>query len=244
RSEKIKLDKYLNVSDTNISDLFDKIIEGYRTGKDISKLLEKVKHERMALLRAGIRAINQGAPYFKISKSQMAYYLLKMIFDQDWKMVFKNLLIELYNEKTNYPIHFVAGVSRIYREYTDKANEWIEELIGNMDNEEIVSLISEMNNEELVLKLKRQIMFIARDDVGKNKSNAISALSSIWNDEDVIKLLIVLLKRKDEETQNQILNALILKGKISNQNLFEQIKEIEKTTANPYIRNLAKRLIG
>lgn len=243
--EKIKLDKYLHASDFNLTDMFERIIRAYQRKEKTDNLLERIKHERMSLLRSGIRAVNNGLPHLKISKNRIAYYLVKMILDQDWRIVFKNLVTETYNLKTKHPLPLIVGINKAYYEQKKKFEEWTTELIINIDNEEIISLINEMHNDELTRALKKQLMLIARDDVGNNKNNAIHSLIDILNeDADIAKLFRILLRRNDPETQIYVLHAISLKKKIENKDLIEQIKELDKKTGNSHIKTLIKRILS
>ena len=102
--KRLKLDKYLHTSDFNLSDVFERVIKAYMNKEDAKEILEKVKYERIALLRAGIRAMQRGLPHLNLSKNRIAYYLAKMLLDQDWNIAFKTLIretnnLQLENEK-------------------------------------------------------------------------------------------------------------------------------------------------
>lgn len=241
----IKLDKYLHASDFNITDIFERIVKAYQRGEDPKKLLEKIKYERMSLMRAGIRAMQRGLIHLKISKKMIAFYLARIILDQDWKIVFNNLIRESYDGKTKHPLCLVVGMNKSYSKYKEKFTLWISDLVVDLNNEEVLSLVHEMHNKELVASLKKHLILIARDDVGKNKDNAINALVNIAKDDpDIIRLLALILKRPDEEAHGFVLYALLTKGKVKNPRLIEEITKLDSRTKNPHIKNLIKRLLG
>lgn len=239
-----KLDKYLHASDMNITDVFERMIKAYIDGENVEKRLEKYKHERIALLRAGIKTMERGLPHLNISKNRIAYYLILMNFQMDWKMTFQKLIAETYNKKTKHPLPLIVGMNQIYGEQKGKFNEWIEELIIDLNNEEVLALVREMDNKELIMNLKKHLMLIARDDVGENKENAVYAIAELVNDdENIAKLFAIMLKRPDEETQAVILNAVAMK-KINSKELIEEIKKLGEKTKNSSIKNIIKRILG
>lgn len=240
--KKLKLDKYLNSSDYNCTDIFENIVRQYMSGKNISQELEKIKHERMMILRAGIKATETGLPYLKLSKAKIGYYLIQIIFDMKWEMLFKNLVSETYNPKTKHPFHLILSMNMAYGKNKDIFEEYAEEMLIDINNEEILSLIAEMGNKNLSKKLKKHLILIARDDIGKNKKNAVFALSIIADeDEDIANFFEGILKRADPQTIIFILNALSINKKIKHKGLLEIVNELKKNS-NPYIQKIAQTM--
>jgi hypothetical protein len=242
--KKLKLDKYLNSSDYNSTDIFENLLRYYKSGKDVKPELEKVKHERMAILRAGIKATETGLPYMKMSKGMVGYYLIMIIFEMNWEMLFKSLVSETYNPKTKHPFHLILSMNMAYAKKTEIFEDYIEEMLVDINNEEALSLVAEMCNKNLSKKLKKHLMLISRDDIGKNRKNAIAALSQIADeDEGIAGFFESMLKRADEQTIIFILNALSTNKKIKNNALLEAVRELTKNK-NPYIQKIAQIMVG
>ncbi len=243
--KRVKLEKYLNTSDFNLTDLFERIVKAYKNNEDVKKILEKIKHDRMSLLRAGIRSMQNGMPHLKITKSTIAEYLIRMTFDKDWKDVFKHLIVETYNRKTKHPLHLIIGMNKIFKKKEIIFSSWISEFLLDIDNEEFISLINEMHNDRLTEKLKKHLMLIAKDDVKNNKKNAIGSLVDIVEkDAEVLKFFIFIFRKRDDEGHKFILEYLVLKKKIENEELLEEIKNLQSKTDNPHLKNLIKRIMN
>lgn len=243
QEKKIKLDKYLIGSDYSIVDFLEKLLVGCRRKQDLKEEIEKIKHERMTLLRMGIKMIEEGAPYLDMKRNEIAYCLLKIILDQEWKPLFKMLIMETYNRKTKHPLSLLVALNQIYGEKKEIMDNYLAEFIGDIDNEEALAIVSELHNPELSRSLKKYLILIARDDIGKNKEYAIHTLAIILDDEDVIKLFKYIIKSFNEEGKSYVLHAIATMGKDKGKKLEQELKELNEKTRNAYLKTLIKRIL-
>jgi len=249
--KKPKLDKYLSDSDSNLTDLFEKIIMEYINGNDPSKLLEDVKYNRITLMRAGLKAIDSGLAHLKISKNRIAYYLIKMIVCQNWKLVFKKIIVETSDKNLKNLPQMIIGIDKYYSDNKnknkmciDRINNWVNEMILNIDNKEILALLSEIENQDIIESAKKELMLIAREDVGENKKNAINAIAKISaKHTDIIRLFKYLLISKVDNVKVQTLHAMLHNGvKVTDKITIDRLEEVYKNTNNAHIKTLVERL--
>lgn len=244
QEKKLKLDKYLIASDYSLADFLEKLLKGCKRKQDLKEEIEKIKHERMTLLRIGIKMIEEGAPHLDMKRNEIAYCLMKIILDQEWKPLFKMLIMETYNRKTKHSLSLLVAFNQVYKEKKEIINNYLTEMVGDIDNEEVLSLISEVHNPELSKALKRYLILIARDDIGKNKEYAIQALAIILEDEEVLRIFRYIIKSFSEEGKAYALHAIATVGKENGKKLEQELKELNEKTRNAYLKTLIKRILG
>ncbi|MBN2478375.1 hypothetical protein JXB01_03745 [Candidatus Micrarchaeota archaeon] len=243
--KKINLSKYLENSDYNLSGVLEKILLAYKKEQDIRKELEKLKHERMALFRIALRNIESGGEIEKklrMGRTDIAYYSILVLLDMEWYDVFSKMVTETF-KKEGHPPQIIVAMNKAFQKNKEKFIEFIEEMITDIDNEEVISLVSEMGNKDLVSSLKKELIFIARDDIGKNKSNAIHSLSLLCGDREVVETYKKILSGPLKEGKEDVLNSLMLCKKIDEE-LLNLLKEMVPKEKNAHLVSLMKRIIG
>lgn len=207
------LDKFGLSPDTNIRDLFWKIMGSYAAAKKPGVDLDTLEHDRFALMRVSISVLsNPEGENFGLPPRFTSSYSIMMMIDGKWDDVLAEFLELALDNKLRIREYVINSLKKLIGQ--EKYGGEIFSLLGAMLRKTASSpialeYIAQINEPELSRTLKKELIIFARGDIGKNQQNAIKAISEIKDEPDVIKSFIVLLSHWDKEARLSAAKALV-----------------------------------
>lgn len=207
------LDKFGLSPDTNIRDLFWRIMGSYAAAKKPGVELEKLEQDRFALMRVAVSVLsNPEGENFGLPPRFTSSYSIMMMLDGGWEDVLAEFLEIALDKKLRIREYAAASLKKLTAQ--EKYREGVFALLGAMLRKTsaapvALEYVAQINEPELSRSLKKELIIFARGDIGKNQQNAITAISEIKDEPDVIKSFIVLLSHWDKEARLLAANALV-----------------------------------
>lgn len=197
--KKIGLSKFGLSPDVNIKDVFWKIMGSYAATKKPGAELSEMGNDRFALMRAALSVLS--SPHvdeYGLAPRFIAMYSLMMMADGGWKDAFAEFLVKGAEGRQEGEIaqalRRLLGTEKYRQPVIDSLTGMLR---GRGTGGVALVYIAALEEPGLVRTLKKELMIIARGDIGDNQLNAIKAISLIKEDEDVRKSLIILLSHWD-----------------------------------------------
>lgn len=210
--KKIKLDKFGLRPDINPRDVFWKIMASYAATKKPGMDLFSLQNEMYSFIRISLSAISDpGSEQYGLAPKFIAQYTMMMLIDAKWEDGFTEFLILSGDQKEEAKASITLGLKKLieqeeYREVT------IHTFAGILRGRESVGValeyIAKMESVQLIEAVKKELVIVARGDIGENQLNAIKAIKVIKADPEVKKSFIVLLSHWDMETRMATVEAL------------------------------------
>lgn len=210
--KKLVLDKFGLPPDVNIRDIFWKIMASYAATKKPGVDLSKMNHEIVALLRVALTVLsNQSSEHYGLSPRFVVHYTMMMIVDGGWDNAFVDFLLLSSDQKGDVKREITNGLNKMITQerYGQEVTKYFTTMLRRRDSAGIaLEYIAALKNVELVKVLKKELVIMARGDIGENQFNAIKAISLIKEDDEVKKSLIVLLSHWDVQTRKEAADIL------------------------------------
>jgi hypothetical protein len=244
------LEKYASRPDINIRDTFWAIMAAYATRKNMKNDIRIFSSSKVALMKIALSILkNPESAYYGLSLTFTVLYTLMMMLDGEWVEEFKEFLNIAYREKTglNTIVRALKKLSANH-EYVEQLIRYFRSMILSPEYvESALFYINEMKTRAIVEGMKKEIMIIARNDVDITQRNAMSCLSLIKDEQDVLTLLAQLLAHWDAETRKHA--AILLKDAVSDDVLkiakaqfdVENNLEVKKLLSRIIKRNLKEK---
>jgi hypothetical protein len=210
--KKIPLSKFGLSPDINIRDVFWKIMASYAATKKPGIELSTLENDRFALMRAALSVLSSPhGEQYGLAPRFIAAYTLMMLLDGGWKDALAEFLGRGMEEG--------GAVTEIIAAALDKlaANEEHKELLGGClsamirdkdGNAVAVAYLAAMKDAAFASRMKKELIIIARGDIGQNQLNAISIISRMKDDREVKDALVVLLTHWDDGARLAAAEAL------------------------------------
>lgn len=210
--KKLVLGKFGLPPDVNIRDVFWKIMASYAATKKPGIDLSTMSHEVVALLRVAITVLaNQNSESYGLSPRFVVYYTMMMIIDGGWDNAFVDFLVLSSDQKQEVKKEIANGLKKMITQekYGQGVTTHFTTMLRKRDSAGIaLEYIAALKNVGLVNVLKKELIIMARGDIGENQFNAIKAISLIKEDEEVKKSLITLLSHWDAHTRKEAAETL------------------------------------
>ncbi|MBI5227720.1 HEAT repeat domain-containing protein [Candidatus Micrarchaeota archaeon] len=247
-TKKLKLDKFGLSPDTNIRDVFWKIIGSYATTKKPGLELKDLDEDRFALMNAARSVLS--SPHnnsYGISERFLVNYCLMMMLDANWIDALAEFFDKAYSDrnKGNVLRKVVLCLRKLllHEQYRAQIEECLKELLrNNSTNGMALTYLSQIEDKKLVEVMKKELIIIARGDIGENQINAIEALGVLKEDEEVWKSLIMLLSHWDE--QARLSAAIVLKEIKGNEEVKSAAAKRLESETDPEIRKILGKILG
>jgi len=210
--KKPNLDRFGLAPDINIRDLFWKIMASYAATRKPGVDLATLTHDRFTLMRIALTTlVNPNSGQYGPAPRFIATSTLMMLLDGGWKDAFIELLSEAYESKSDVRKDIATAMRKLLQQdYKAVITESLSSMLRAKETCGVaLSYIPDIGDPELARALKKELVIIARGDVGANQLNAIKAITLINDDEDVRKSLIVLLSHWDAEARLAAAKALV-----------------------------------
>jgi hypothetical protein len=135
-----------------------------------------------------------------------------MLLDGGWLDAFVEFLEVALQKKFGIKNQVIASLEKLMGQETYK--ELIFTVLGEMLRRNETSgaaleYIADLGSRDLALALKKELIIFARGDIGENQQNAIRAISSIRDEDDVKKSFMILLSHWDREARMAAALALV-----------------------------------
>ncbi len=208
---KIPLAKFGLSPDTNIRDVFWKIMASYAATRKPGVELSVIENDRFALMRAALSVLSSPhGEQYGLAPRFIAIYTAMMLLDGGWKDAFTELL-ERGLEESEVAKVLSSALQKLAAndEHREKLGEYFSAMIRGRDSNAVaVAYLAGMKNVEFAGRMKKELIIIARGDIGQNQLNAISVISGMKEDAEVKRSLVMLLSHWDESTRLAAAEAL------------------------------------
>lgn len=212
KQKKMGLGKFGLSPDANIRDVFWKIMGGYAAAKKPGVELSSLSNDRFALMRVAASVLSsQHGEQFGLSPKFIAQYSLMMMIDGGWDDALAEYLETACEKKLGIKGDVAAALKRLAAQerYGKAIGESLSQMVRGRESGAVaLEFIAEVGSRELVLALKKELMIIARGDIGQNQLNAIKAITIISEDEEIRKSLVILLSHWDTQARFAAAEAL------------------------------------
>ncbi|MFH1394150.1 MAG: hypothetical protein ABII71_06590 [Candidatus Micrarchaeota archaeon] len=208
-----ELDKFGLMPDANIRDVFWEMMGSYAATKKPSRNLSELDNDRFAMIRVAVTVLdNPQSHHYGLSPGFVARYTAMMLLDGKWSDAFAEFLKDCKESRGKADSYLISSFKYVWREpeYQPLVVESFRNMLRSRNGAPIgLYFVAQMKNRELISALKRELVILARGDVGENQLNAIAALALLSNDPDVIKTLQVLLAHWDAEIRKLAATCLL-----------------------------------
>ena len=200
--KRVGLSRFGLAPDTNIRDVFWKLMASYADSGKPGMELSTLEHDRFSLMHAALSVLSgkQGEQDGLAPRAIAAYSIMMMV-DGGWKDALRSFLSEGADETAvrGEIVHALKGLLGAYREAISEACTAM--LRGREDTSAGLSYLAGIGDAELSRALRKELIIIARGGIGEDQMNAMGAISLIKEDEDVKKSFIILLSHWDAQTR-------------------------------------------
>ncbi len=206
------LSKFGLSPDSNIRDVFWRIMASYSATKKPGIDLKELEPDRFALMSAAISVLR--SPHVRdygLSPRFIVNYTVIMMLDGGWEDAFTEFLVKSSEGKEELQKNVALALRRQLEngEHGGWLRQYFKALLRQSSmNPMALRFIADIDDKELVASLKQELMIIARGDIGQNQLDAIGAISALKDDQDVKKTLIILLSHWDAEARRGAAEAL------------------------------------
>lgn len=239
-----QLSRFGLAPDTNIRDVFWKMMGSYAATKGPGMDLSAMEQDRFALMRVALSVLSR--PHnesFGLSPRFIARYSLMMMLDGDWM----DALTEFLGKGTDPRLRIGQEVAHSLRKLMEQEAyrkiliDYFTWLLRKDFAPIALHYIALLKNEELIRGNRKELMILARGDIGENQMNAIRAISLIKDDEDAIRSLVILLGHWDADARFAAAEALV---GVENEEVRKAARKRLETEGEPDIKKLLRRLAG
>lgn len=241
KKQKLDLSKFSAGPDVNPRDLFWNIMGSYAAKKGPGVDLGMLEMEKFALVRVAIGALERPSPlHARLTPNYIARYSLMMMMDAGWQDGFVEFLEEC--EQRNKKSVMLA-LKKLAEEnlYSDKVIELFRLMLRNRESSETaLRYLRDLGISGVVEALKKELIILARGDIGENQLNAISALSCLKG-EDVLKTMIILLSHWDDAARMAAAEVLLT---MKSEDAQSAAKKRLDSESNPDVRRVLEKIAG
>jgi hypothetical protein len=244
KQKKMGLGRFGLSPDTNIRDVFWKIMGAYAATKKPGLELSSLANDRFALMRVAISVLSvQHGERYGLAPKFISLYSLMMILDGGWDDAFSEYLEKSCEKKLGIKKEVASALKKLLAQerYGKAIGESLAAMVRGRDTGAVaLEYIAEMESAELALALKKELMIIARGDIGQNQLNAIKAIALIREDGEILKSLIILLSHWDAQARCAAAEALL--GMQDNPDVKAAAEKRLETERDEEIIKLLKRI--
>jgi len=243
--KKLGLDKFGLSPDANLRDLFWQIMASYAATKKPGTDLKVLDNDRFALMRVALSALSSPhSGQYGLPPRFLMLYSIMMLADGGWDDALAEFLERSLDKKSGTEDHVAHAVKRLMVQ--ERYGQALSKLIGQMARGRDstgtgLELLAKAESAELALLLKKELMIIARGDIGQNQMNAIKGLSLIKEDADAKRSLMILLSHWD--AQARLAAAEVLVSMKGDRDVVEAASKRISAETDEEIKKLLRRII-
>lgn len=244
--KKMGLARFNLAPDVNMRDEFWRIMGSYAATKKPGVELSAHAHDRFALMRIALSVLeSQHSEDYGMPPKFLATYALMMMLDGGWKDALIEFLLRGRESRANLKADIAYAIRRIVaqEDHRERMTEYLSSMLrGKESGGDAVAYIAEAGSEELARPMKKELLIIARGDIGENQLNAMKAISLIKDDPEVKKSLVVLLSHWDGIAR--LAAAELLLGFIEDKEVRSAAEKRLESESDPDIREVLKKIAG
>jgi hypothetical protein len=244
--KKMGLSKFGLAPDSNIRDLFWKVMGSYAAAKKPGMELKQIEQDRFALMRIALSVLeSQHSENYGLSPKFLSMYTLMMLIDGGWKDAFTEFLKKGREGRSRIHDEISYALRRLLssEQYRERIMEYLSAMMRDRDaGSDAVAYIAQLHSEELSKAMKKELIILARGDIGENQLNAIKAISLIKEDLEVKKSMIVLLSHWDSAPRLAAAEVLLEMKSDSEVRAAAQRRMASETDAD--IKEILERILG
>jgi hypothetical protein len=242
--KKPNLDRFGLGPDTNIRDLFWRIMASYAATKKPGTDLKALTEDRFALMRVALSTLgSQSGLNYGPAPKFIALYSLMMLLDGGWKDAFIEFLEESYDAKVDMRKEICSAIKKMEQAdgYRSALCECFTAMLRGRETSGIaLAYIGGAESAELARALKKELVIFARGDIGDNQQNAIKAITLINDDSEVKKSLITLLSHWDAEAR--LASARALESVKSDPDVLAAANRRKGSETDPQVKRVLERI--
>ncbi|MEW6035760.1 MAG: hypothetical protein AB1529_04050 [Candidatus Micrarchaeota archaeon] len=210
--KRMGLDKFGLMPDANIRDVFWRLMASYAATKKPPEELPRLEQDRFALMRVAISVLSSpNAGDYGLAPKFIAQYSLMMMLDGGWKDALAEFLERSLERKLNMKDEVAGAIRRLMAQerYGKELSELLTAMVRGRGTSHIgLEYVAALEDPALCASMKKELMIIARGDIGRNQMNAIRAVSLLKGDDEVKRSLVVLLSHWDAQARHAAAEAL------------------------------------
>ena len=207
-----KLSKFELEPDYNIRDMLWKILGSYAATKTPGMELSKMKEHRFALEKSAVSVLeSRRSHFYGLSPQFLCRYSMMMFLDGGWEDAFITFMCDAKESRMENWKPVVHALKNLLstEKYRGKITEYFS--TGIRDSKiypYILFYLPKLNDKRVVEKLRRELGIFARGEMEENQMNALDAMSLLEDDEEVKKIMLVLLKHWDVKIRRKAAEKL------------------------------------
>jgi len=206
------LSKFGLTPDSNIRDVFWRIMASYSATKKPGIDLKELEPDRFALMNAAISVLK--SPHIRdygLSPRFIVNYTITMMLEGGWEDAFTEFLVKSHEGKEELQKNVALALRKQLE--SEQHSEWLRQyfkalLRQSSMNPMALRFIAGIDDIGLVASLKQELLIIARGDIGQNQLDAIAAIAALKDDNEVKRSLIIILSHWDVEARKAAAEAL------------------------------------
>lgn len=240
-AKKPNLSRYSTGPDLNIKNIFWQIMDSYSEGKGPGTDLQGLSMDRFAIVRSAISALSRPSPLHSgLDAGHIARYSIMLFLDAGWDDVLVEFLEECRPRLRKAVVDGLEAVSR-ENEYSGRLVASFRAMLRYRENSEIALVyLGAMQDSRMSGELRKELIILARGDIGQNQLNAIWALSSL-DDDDTEKTMLALLSHWDDSAR--LAAAQVLLSKPSEEAALAARGRLKSET-NEEVLDILKKIAG
>lgn len=242
--KKPSLKKFASMPDTNIRDLFWRIMAEYAAKQGQGVDPAPYQDMRSSLIRIALSVLeNPASAYHGLSPAFTALYTLTLVLDGGWEDMFIAILDATAPATSKARKPMARAMLRLLSQqsYRARVTPYLERAIKEPTLTAVVlEYLVEMGDPTLISALKKWLLVIAQTDIESNQIYAIGALASLPTDEETKALFLRLLSHWDPQTRKAI--ATLLASRKDAQVLQEAKRQLAVET-DEEVKSLLQRIL-
>jgi len=241
-----KLSKFELAPDTNIRDLFWKIMASYAATKGPGMELSELYSQRFALEKASV-AIMEGerSNLYGMSPRFVAQYTLMMFLDAGWEDAFLQFISDIKESKGDGWKAIVRALQNMLlsENYRALIRKYFQKAIRNQNTyQDVLFYLPRIKDAALIAEFKRELIIYARGDADEGQENAMKSLALLEGDEDAKEVILNLLKHWDADVRRKA--ATLIKDMKIDESGMEFIEKRAEAETNDEIKRMLMRKVS
>ncbi|MEM4359539.1 MAG: HEAT repeat domain-containing protein [Candidatus Bilamarchaeaceae archaeon] len=244
--QKPKLSKFELAPDTNVRDVFWRVMASYATTKKPGIEPEELYEYRFAFVKIALSLLERReGRYYGMSNQLIVRYLLMLFLDNGWNDAAQKMLEELKEGRQNSWIPLIHSLRQLLKveRYKESTIELLRTMIRNTDVYPVALFyILALKNKEVITRLKKELYIFARGDIEENQMNAINALALLNDDSEVIGMMLSLLSHWNTEVRRAAAEGL--KGMKLNEDAVRAIESKVAVENDEETKRTLEKIVG
>jgi 2-oxo-4-hydroxy-4-carboxy--5-ureidoimidazoline (OHCU) decarboxylase len=210
--KKLDLSKYDLPPDVNIRDTFWEIMASYAATRKPGVDLSTLENDRFTLMRIALSVLSRPhAAEYGLSPKFLARYSFMMLLDGQWDDALLQFMEKGLESRQSEEVRNALAYMLTQEGYQERLGEHLNRMLRSKEGvDTAIAFLAASKDAGLARSMRREVIIIARGDIGDNQMNAIRVLGLMREEEDAKKALIAILSHWDDAARLEA--ALALEG--------------------------------